>query len=528
VTSLADSGPGTLRAALEDATGPRTVIFDVSGYIRLNSAISVSDGFVTVAGQTAPGDGITLTTGDSWSGGTLIMIRTSHVTLRFLRIRPDIEDGIDGVTGYGGSSNHISHLIFDHLSTSFATDEQLDFWEYVSNSTMSYNFIHDTFEARKPILIGGPGTGRVSVHHNLMSHAIGRTPQISGTESPTDVVSNYVFQTTNAIALPAQFSEEGTHDPLRFNVLSNYIDGIGVDRCAVMVTSDNGFPISLYGTDNIDNACRSDGEPEANAFSGYKAPLPTGAQMVSTKFDTPPITVTKTADLRAHLFQYAGCTTHKDALHTRAITRIVDGDRSYVDSIGELGGFPTLTEATTDRVDGDGDGIPDSFEATLGTNPAVADSDGVHAASGYTWLEFYLNSAELLGDWATLHPMPSLTQASTTPSIAASPGTTQAGQTQPSSTSPGGGGTTAATGAGDGQGTAGDASVGGDEDSSIVVPVVIASVAVLVVIVVVAFVFWRAGRNSVLKTAGANRVPGSRPRSTRMNARVSRRSQQYY
>jgi hypothetical protein len=280
------------------------------------------------------------------------------------------------------------------------------------------------------------------------------------------------------------------------------------------------FPVSLYGEDNFDGACRSSAEePEANVFSGSLKPFPESAEVVSTKFESPPVTVTKTDVLLDYVVKYAGCTTNKDALHTRAISRILARNGTFAETIEEAGGYPPLAEVTTDRVDGDGDGIPDAFELQLGTDPTVADSDGVHAASGYTWLEFYLNSAEVLGDWADLYPMPTVTTtteagSTTTTSSGSSTATGDSSNTSTPFSTPSG----ADDGIGAGQASGGD---GDDDNSTLILGIVIAAVAVVILVVAVGVFSWRAGRASI------RRADQGRPGSTQLRPGSRRRSQKY-
>eukprot|EP01030_Chromulinospumella_sphaerica_P022735 gene22735-22729_t len=105
VTTLEDAGPGSLRAAVE-AKGPRTVVFEVAGTIRLNSPLKISSGRVTIAGQTAPGEGITL-------ADQPLIVAADDVVVRFLRVRLGGESGVqeDAVTVSRGS-----RIVLDHLS----------------------------------------------------------------------------------------------------------------------------------------------------------------------------------------------------------------------------------------------------------------------------------------------------------------------------------------------------------------------------------------------------------------------------
>lgn len=112
VTNLGDSGPGSLRAAVE-ASGPRTVVFRVSGTIELESPLRIENPYITIAGQTAPGDGICLRRNP-------LSIDADHVIIRYLRVRLGDESGGD----YDAvSSRFTEHIILDHISASWSVDE---------------------------------------------------------------------------------------------------------------------------------------------------------------------------------------------------------------------------------------------------------------------------------------------------------------------------------------------------------------------------------------------------------------------
>jgi hypothetical protein len=126
VTNLNDSGPGSLREALT-AKGPRTVIFRVGGVITLHSALTIREPYVTVAGQTAPGDGICLRADTGTHADGLVLNQTHDVVLRFLRVQLGLgpqpayyDDGGDCISVYDSEN-----FIIDHCSTHWGTDETL-------------------------------------------------------------------------------------------------------------------------------------------------------------------------------------------------------------------------------------------------------------------------------------------------------------------------------------------------------------------------------------------------------------------
>lgn len=197
VTSLADSGPGSLRAAL-DAAGPRIVEFRVSGTIRLARRLEIRNSFITVAGDTAPGEGITL------RGGGIHIVGDCHdVVLRHLRIRV-LQGGAsgDGVLLWGKDGGTVRNVLVDHCSIAWATDENVNTWGTVSDVTFQWCLIAEGLaEADHPegphsmAWLSGPGSDRISIHHNLFAHNGDRNPKLQG--GLYDLVNNVIYNWSN-------------------------------------------------------------------------------------------------------------------------------------------------------------------------------------------------------------------------------------------------------------------------------------------------------------------------------------------
>jgi len=199
VTTLADSGPGSLRAALE-TRGPRIVVFAVSGVIDDERPLCIEEPFVTVAGQTAPGDGITL-------AGEELRIQAHDVVLRHLRVRTgdartphDGWDNRDAVNfGHPRREGDTHDVVLDHCSFSWAVDETLTVWYRSHDITVQHCLLAEPlFHSKHPegphsmgILIG-EGAANVSLHHNLLADSNGRNPQVAGA-GVVDVRDNVVF-----------------------------------------------------------------------------------------------------------------------------------------------------------------------------------------------------------------------------------------------------------------------------------------------------------------------------------------------
>ena len=187
VTNLNDAGPGSLRAAI-GATGPRIVVFRVSGTIALQSPLAVRRGDLTIAGQTAPGNGICL------KNYALVLNDVQNVIVRYLRLRPGDEKGVetDGLSG-----GRCRNVIIDHCSVSWSTDECLSLylsedvtvqWCLISES------LHYSTHSKGPHGYGGIWGGRnASFHHNLLAHHASRNPRFSRDCENVDFSNNVIY-----------------------------------------------------------------------------------------------------------------------------------------------------------------------------------------------------------------------------------------------------------------------------------------------------------------------------------------------
>lgn len=196
VTSLADSGSGSLRWALEDMEGPRVVVFGIGGIIELREQIEIQ-GDVTVEGSSAP-EGITIT-------GARLRVIEDNVILRGLRVRPGDGDGMpkksrDGIS-IGTPKRKVSRVVIDGNSLTWGIDENLSIWGDVEDVTISNNIIaealdeagHDKGGHSMGFLIGGGKVSRVTVVGNLLAHNRNRNPTIKDQARQIEFVNNLVY-----------------------------------------------------------------------------------------------------------------------------------------------------------------------------------------------------------------------------------------------------------------------------------------------------------------------------------------------
>jgi hypothetical protein len=199
VSTLADSGTGSLRACVE-ASGPRTCVFEVGGYIDTQSYLKVDNPFITIAGQTSPG-GVTLR-------GCNVMVRTHDVIIRHLKIRNTDTPNDNCPPGNrrplgiyaDGPQGPAANVVLDHLSLSWAIDELFDTWYTgirdvsLTSSILSealYDSVHPQGPQSTAILLG-EGTERISFVRNLLAHAFSRNPYDKAGVS-AELVNNVIY-----------------------------------------------------------------------------------------------------------------------------------------------------------------------------------------------------------------------------------------------------------------------------------------------------------------------------------------------
>lgn len=430
VTKLTDDGSeGTLRYAVRKS-GPRTIVFDVAGTIELRSELTVNKGDLTIAGQTAPGDGICLR---DYS----VRIAADNVIVRFMRFRlgdATKDDPSPQEDCIGGRFHE--NIILDHCSVSWSMDECMSFYAN-RNFTMQWCLISESLNAsgnpKGEHGYGGIWGGRnASFHHNLLAHNKSRNarldhPKIYGGRTEThrgnvdfrnNVIYNWLDNTTyggengrfNIVGnyyKPGPASRERNYfvdadalyagnkaqhyDYPRMYVAGNYHAG----SYAAAINADNWLGIQLHDGSDVGHA----------GTMRLSEPLPIRAD------DVRPCRVT-THDVATafdRVTEYAGASLRRDAVDLRAVRDTRSGTATcndggngskggIVDTQEAVGGWPELKASRRQiaraAVDSDGDGIPDHYEKLLGLDPTDA-ADGAASTLDpqglYTNLEVYLH-----------------------------------------------------------------------------------------------------------------------------------------
>jgi hypothetical protein len=403
VTSLADVGPGTLRAALQDPS-PRIIVFRVSGTIELKSELSISHPFVTVAGQTAPGGGVCIKNAG-------IAITTHDVLVQHLRVRPGNEGNVDAdvndavsILGRHGEIDGAHHVVLDHVSASWAEDETVSTWYGAHDVTISWSIISEALNRsrhRKRThsagLLIGDGSYHVSVHHNLLAHNDFRNPLISegGTH---DLVNNVVYDWG---VLPAEITDVDSNSFLNF-VKNDFIPGPSTQPgpYEILVNPEYGSGRPLIYVEGNLGPHRPDLQADEWALVGYgfgREGVAPETYRSQTRFAAPSITEQSAADAFEQVLAAAGATApRRDAVDRRVILDVRNKTGSIIDSPEQVGGYPKLRTAAP-PADSDHDGMPDSWEAETGLDPGdPADGNQDADGDGYSNIEEYLH--QLAGD----------------------------------------------------------------------------------------------------------------------------------
>lgn len=402
VTTLNGSGAGSLGAALA-ASGARTIVFRVGGTIE--GDFNIASGDVTVAGQTAPGDGIEI-------NGSL-SINASNVIVRYLRVRGNGSG--DVITG----GHYHKKIIIDHVSASYSSDEVFSvYWDY--DITVQWSIISEAVSADHKF--GGIWGGeRASYHHNLFAHNTDRNPRIASGSGHNDVRNNVVYNWQNETIYGGERIQTNDNkmtsgDGCWVNVVGNYFKpGPGTPttpeksaRICSPWTQKGGA--ANYGKWYVaDNVVVGNDEVTKDNWKGVfpvdvegkktndQASIP-GLSLM-TPVESMPIPAQSAEDAYRDVLAHAGCSRPvRDPVDTRIIEEVrtgtaSKGDKGFVSTIGQTDGHPVLKGGTA-PVDTDHDGMPDEWESANGLDPKNEADRNETYGPGYTMLEKYLNSLD--------------------------------------------------------------------------------------------------------------------------------------
>lgn len=391
VTNLNDAGPGSLRAAVE-AAGPRTVIFRTSGTIRLKSPLRIQNGRITIAGQTAPGDGITLRDHP-------LVVAADDVIIRYIRSRlgDEARTEADAISITKGR-----RIILDHVSASWSVDETLSAsanytrpdegfydltvqWSIIAESLTQS--LHAKGKHGYGSLIRGGRGARISFHHNLWANHSARMPRPGNYSGPdVDPVGAFFDFRSNVF-----YNWGGDHSGYNADKASlahyNFVDNAYVtgpqSRKAIAFRESNRLAKAYFARNSMNNAIPRD---PWSLVAGIQPP----GYRLDQPVEVAPVAEDPAPSAYERVLQQAGASKVRDAVDARIVAGVRDRTGRQIDSQREVGGWPALSAAPA-PVDTDHDGMPDAWERVRGLDPRKDDSAGDRDGDGYSNLENYLN-----------------------------------------------------------------------------------------------------------------------------------------
>ncbi len=422
---------GTLRKALQ-MDGTRTVVFDVAGTIHLKSQLEITSGNLTVAGQTAPGDGICI-------AGYPVVVKASNVILRFLRFRMGDQNKVEG-----DALTICEHknIMVDHCSFSWSTDECVSVYGN-TNFTLQYCFITESLRTSVHDK-GSHGYGGIwggtnaTFHHNLLAHHDSRNPRFdhdfvnTKCAGPIDYVNNVIFNWGGNSAYGGEGTNKGAGGR-HINMVNNYYkygpatskkyrivnpttkDADNCGKSPGGTVEPGKFYITgnyVYGSSTVTNDNWQGVEPdESSKKEQCKASSRWTDGLTSLGNE-------QTAeDAYEAVLAKAGCSLHRDAVDLRIVEDVRNGivrngqvvtsstvtgsvtpkkgeisKGGLIDTPSDVGGYPTLNPGTA-LPDTDRDGMPDQWEDEKGLNKSASSDGKLYTLDkNYTNLEIYLNS----------------------------------------------------------------------------------------------------------------------------------------
>ena len=445
VTSLEDEGPGTFREACETG-GARIIVFNVSGVIRLKSPIHLRAPYVTIAGQTATGDGVCVT-------GASFLIDTHDVVIRHMRFRRGAQDVAFRDDALGG--NAVGNIIIDHCSASWGLDENMSIYRHVYsrnetgyglklptvNITIQNSMFSealDTYNHAFGATIGGHNS---TFCRNLFASNISRNCSV-GMDGGFNLVNNVIYNWWNR-------SVDGGDNNSLYNIINNYYKPGPITPVDKPISyrilkpesgRDKSQPVTfgkafvhgnmVYGNNKVtknnwDGGVQLADEIDLNEY------LP--KIKVNEPFEMAPVTIMPTKEAYDFVLNNVGANfPRRDAVDARVVKTVKTGQAIYADNpsefvspyvkrrlpadsykqgiitdIRQVGGLPEYKG--TPVLDTDGDGMPDAWEVANGLNPndpsdATLDCNG----DGYTNIEKYINGMDTRkkvdwSDWKNNH-----------------------------------------------------------------------------------------------------------------------------
>jgi hypothetical protein len=447
VTTLADYNdylganepniPGSLRYGLRTATGPRTIVFDVSGYIDLRARLQFGNDYVTIAGQTAPGDGITIRHWD------LRLYDANNVIIRYLRVRPGhftdqqntlrlktndpnhLHGGLDclSIEGSNVPGGRSTDVIIDHCSLSWCSDEISSVTADTNDITVQWTLYTEPLNWTDPChpahaycsLMRPTIPGRYTHHHNLYADCIQRVTRFgnygncNGISARFDWVNNVAFNwgtggygctysvnndlLWNYVTREASTTHGTDGEYVNLNFIKNYFIAASGDY-GNEYYGDGAVNTKIWDANNfwdgiVDGTLNGTDPGKWAKFGGTYNKKLDGPFAI-----TSPLTIDTAPVAYDRVLEYGGNWLQRDPVDNRILRQIDDQNSVVIIDQTDVGGYPALSEVNRPAdFDTDGDGMPTAWEEArwwLDPNDPN-DRNYDRDSDGYTNLEEYLN-----------------------------------------------------------------------------------------------------------------------------------------
>lgn len=387
IRTLDDTGElGSLRYAVNQK-GARTIVFDVSGIIELSSPLIIKENNLTIAGQTAPGDGICIK-------DFPVIIDADNIVIRFLRFRP------------GDKSNNSALIVknrhdimIDHCSLSWANNNI----ELYNNRklTMQWCIISEALNKGIGATLGGYSA---SYHHNLFASNSSNNPAFYHNNFTNNMIDLETVDFRNNILYNWETSSINGSESGTYNIVDNYFKfgpatNIPSRSQIIEITSTTNKKGIIYVNGNYvhTNPLQTNDNwmgvyPNLDYMKTSKNPI-----LTRFEFNHEPVSTHSASGAYKKVLEYAGASYKRDFVDNRisqAVETFISGatnSNGLISSPKDVGDYPKYN-SDTELLDSDGDGIPDNWEFNHNLNPYDAGDGKSMTKSGYTNLEIYLNS----------------------------------------------------------------------------------------------------------------------------------------
>ncbi len=448
VTNLNDSGPGSLRECVI-ALGPRVCVFRVGGTINVATTIRASNPYLTIAGQTAPGGGITLRATSTTTADPILSLPAHDVIVRYITVRygPWREgDAVNAGPGNGVTTSY--NLVMDHMSMSWGTDQIFATWYGPYNMSFSWNIFSEGLNcathskgchSKGPMLASccinethtSPGARNISFHHNLTTNSDERTPLVK-TAGATEIVNNLTY---NSRAAMSHVDMENQMVPIPVNFIGNYFkagSNTNAGVYGVKASNISTLGAKIYVKGNISPRRTSDTQAEIDFVDPNARTYVISNPITVESFARISATTAATAytDVLARSGNYQGLnadgTWHfrRDAIDKRVVNEVKEGKGKVIDApwsnscVGLCRGtgyyltasdynYPDISLSELNQADGyaiissgtpypdsDHDGMSDTWENQYFGNlirGSSTNSSSDYDSDGYTDLEEFID-----------------------------------------------------------------------------------------------------------------------------------------